>query len=246
MTARVILKAEVDVRFAGRVLIDPASKAPVLYTENLFVKFDDEAKATACRKLIKRYGLSVKRQVDYARNGYFLEAPEGAGLEVFGIANNLLQEELVQYCHPELIRRKRDRAAFPLQWHLRKATVNNTVIDQSANVEAAWALSQGEGVTIAIIDDGVDIDHEEFRSAGKIVAPRDVTRRTNDPRPGNADNHGTAVAGVACANGAFGASGVAPKAGLMPIRLASGLSSQNEADAFVWAAQNGADVISCS
>ena len=32
----------------------------------------------------------------------------------------------------------------------------------------------------------------------------------------------------------------------MPIRLASGLGSQREAEAFKWAADNGADVISCS
>jgi subtilisin family serine protease len=244
--ARAVLKKEADVRFAGRVLVDARSKAPVLYTENIFVKFDDEARASACRQLIRQYGLAVKSCVDYLRNGYFLGAPEGIGLEVFDLAQRLLQEEMVEFCHPELIRRRRDRVAFAGQWHLRKTTIGGRAIDQSANVEAAWALSEGEGVTIAIIDDGVDIDHEEFRSAGKIVAPRDVTRRTNDPRPGNFDNHGTACAGVACANGAFGASGVAPKARLMPIRLASGLGSQHEADAFVWAAQNGADVISCS
>ena len=32
----------------------------------------------------------------------------------------------------------------------------------------------------------------------------------------------------------------------MPIRLRSALGSQSEADAFFWAAQHGADVISCS
>jgi subtilisin family serine protease len=58
--------------------------------------------------------------------------------------------------------------------------------------------------------------------------------------------HGTACAGVACADGNFGASGVAPRARLMPIRLQSELGSQDEADAFEWAARNGADVISCS
>jgi subtilisin family serine protease len=60
------------------------------------------------------------------------------------------------------------------------------------------------------------------------------------------DNHGTACAGVACANGVEGASGVAPLAKLMPIRLADGLGSVREAEAFRWAADNGADVISCS
>ena len=105
----------------------------------------------------------------------------------------------------------------------------------------------GEEIVIAVIDDGVDIDHEEFASNGKIVAPRDATQGSDDPRPKfSGDNHGTACAGVACADGNHGASGVAPKAKLMPIRLRSGLGSQAEADAFVWAADNGADVISCS
>ena len=70
--------------------------------------------------------------------------------------------------------------------------------------------------------------------------------RPKDPRPDDPENHGTACAGVACGNGTNGASGVAPRAKLMPIRLASGLGSQREADAFKWAADNGADVISCS
>ncbi|MBK6996696.1 MAG: S8 family serine peptidase [Lewinellaceae bacterium] len=43
-----------------------------------------------------------------------------------------------------------------------------------------------------------------------------------------------------------GASGTAPEANLMPIRLRSGLGSMSEANAFVWAADHGADVISCS
>jgi hypothetical protein len=47
---------------------------------------------------------------------------------------------------------------------------------------------------------------------------------------------------VACGDGRFGASGVAPKTKLMPIRMVSALGSQAEADAFVWAAQHGADI----
>ena len=44
-------------------------------------------------------------------------------------------------------------------------------------------VTRGEGVVIAIIDDGVDIDHVEFGGAGKVVAPRDATEQSNDPRP---------------------------------------------------------------
>ncbi len=244
--AREILSQESEVQFAGRVLVDPQSRQPVIYTENLFVKFDDDEELMVYQEVLGRYGLTIKRQLEYARNAFFVSAPANTGIAVFDIAERLLNEQSVELCHPELVREVRKRQVFPQQWHLKQTTINGKVINAHANVEAAWKLSNGTGTIIAIIDDGMDLDHEEFRSSGKIVAPRDVTRKTNDPRPGNDNNHGTACAGVACANGNFGASGVAPGAKLMPIRLASALGSQDEADAFIWAAQNGADVISCS
>lgn len=244
---RATLKKEQLIRFAGRTLVEKDSGRPVLYTENFFVKFEDDCSSRKCKSVLKAHGLTVKSTPKYAANAYFVCAPEGTGLKVFGIAAALLEEESVELCHPELIREVRLRTAFPQQWHLKKTTVNGTVVNQHANIEAAWPLSDGQGATIAVIDTGIDIDHDEFRSSGKIVSPRDVTRRTNDPRPrSSSENHGTACAGVACADGLHGASGVAPKARLLPIRLVSGLGSQPEADAFEWAADHGADVISCS
>jgi subtilisin family serine protease len=244
--ARTALKKEPSVHFAGRVLVDPKSQTPVVYTENAFVKFVDDCKAAHAKQLLKKYGFTSRRMLKYARNAYTIAAPDGVGLEIFDLVARLFEEDAVELLHPELVRRAARKGAFANQWHLRKSTINGKVIDQHAGVEAAWSLADGNGVTIAIIDDGVDLDHEEFRSSGKIIAPRDVTLGSDNPRPGFGDRHGTACAGVACADGSFGASGVAPKARLIPIRLASGLGSQAEADAFVHAAQNGADVISCS
>lgn len=248
------LRGSSDVRFAGGVLVDPTTKEPVLYTENLFIKFADTADPDDCAAALREAGLTVKEQASYATNAYFVSAPEGTGQKVFEIAADLLQRKDVEYSHPELIRPRARKGIFPEQWHLRRTTIGGVLVDANANVEAAHEITQGEGVTIAVIDDGVDIDHAEFGGAGKIVAPRDATLRTNDPRPkdpfgtgpDDGENHGTACAGVACANGVNGASGVAPKARLIPIRLSSGLGSQREADAFKWAADNGADVISCS
>ena len=245
--ARTILNEEPELQFAGRVLVDAESHQPVVYTENLFLKFDDHLSSDECEAFLSRYHLRVKRQLDYARNSYFVEAStEQSGLKVFELAEELLNQTEVELCHPELVRENRQRQIFPNQWHLKPATINNQRVDAHVNVEAAWELSQGDNITIAIVDDGVDMTHEEFRGSQKIVAPRDVTRQTNSPTPRFNDNHGTACAGVACANGNFRASGVAPQAKLMPIRLASGLGSMAEADAFTWAAQNGADIISCS
>lgn len=247
--ARSVLKGEGHVRFAGRVLRDPESGTPVVYTENLFVKFKDGVSEADCKELLKSNDLEIKSRPSYAKNAFFVGAPEGTGLDVFRISEELLEDERVDLCHPELIRQARGRQAFPQQWHLKQTTVGGQVVDQHVHAEEAWETSRGEGVVIAVIDDGVDVDHEELAGDGKVVHPRDVTQGTDNPRPKDtnyAENHGTACAGVACAEGAHGASGVAPGARLMPIRLVSNLGSQAEAEAFAWAADNGADVISCS
>src|ERR687889_713897 len=234
-------------RFAGRVLVDEKTREPVLYTENLFVKFIDDENRDDCLEVLREEGLTVKQELPYATNAFFVAAPEGSGQKVFEIANRLLRREGVEYCNPELVRRLAQRDIFPQQWHLKTTTVGGQLISASANVEAAHAISEGADVTIAIIDTGTDIDHDEFSSQGKLVAPQDTSANDDDPRPGGRDeNHGTACAGVACGDGKFGASGVAPRARLMPIRMISQLGSQAEANAFYWAAENGADVISCS
>ena len=234
-------------RFAGRVLVDEQSREPVLYTENLFVKFREGKNRDQRMAVLREAGLTVKRELPYANNAYFAAAPEGTGQRVFDIANELLKREDVEYCHPELVRPLGRRAIFPQQWHLKATTVNNQWVSASANVEAAHTITKGEGVTIAVIDTGIDIDHEDFSRRDKVVAPRDTTANDANPRPSRrAEKHGTACAGVACGDGRFGASGVAPRAKLMPIRMISQLGSQAEADAFYWAAENGADIISCS
>ena len=247
--ARAVLKEEADLEFAGRALVDPATKTPLAYTENIFIKFRDDVAAEQLTALVAglKYGLAVKRRLDFARNAYFLGAPDGTGQNVFAIAEELLQASEVELCHPEIVRERARKAGYPQQWHLASTVIGGQAVEAHANVQAAWALSEGEGVVIAIIDDGVDIDHPEFDVGEKVVAPYDVTEDRPDPRPYYADDrHGTACAGVATAAGVLGAAGVAPKAKLMPIRLASGLGSMDEADAFYWALRNGADVISCS
>lgn len=250
---KLLLRQAPDVRFAGGVLVDQISREPVLYTENLFVKFADDATENHCVAVIQEAGLTIKEKVRYAKNAYFACAPEGSGQVIFDLAEKLLSRDDVVFCHPELIRKRVAKAIDTRQWHLAKTTSGGQVIEAHANVASAHELTTGKGIIIAIIDDGVDIDHVEFGSESKIVAPRDASLEIGDPRPKdlfgtgeNGDNHGTACAGVACANGSGGASGVAPDSQLMPIRLASALGSRNEANAFQWAAEQGADVISCS
>src|SRR5215216_4062455 len=176
--------------FAGRVLVDEKTREPVLYTENLFVKFFDDENRDDCLEVLREAGLTVKQELPYATNAFFVAAPEGLGQGVFDIANELLGRNDVEYCQPELVRRLGERAIFAQQWHLKTTTIAGRWVNASANVEAAHTITEGEDVTIAIIDTGTDIDHDEFASEGKLVAPRDTTSHDADPRPsGRGENH---------------------------------------------------------
>ena len=51
-SARETLKNEEEIRFAGRVLVDEKSNEPIVYTENLFIKFRDDVSADTCERIL--------------------------------------------------------------------------------------------------------------------------------------------------------------------------------------------------
>ena len=111
-----------------------------------------------------------------------------------------------------------------------------------------WDDNTGSSaVTIAIVDTGVDLSHEDL--AGKIVPGYDFVN--NDTVPQDDNGHGTHVAGIAAAitNNNIGVAGVSWGARIMPVKVldSSGSGSiANVAAGIVWAAQNGAEVINIS
>ena len=244
--AKTALKKEPELRFAGKVLVDTGSNTLVLYTENIFIKFHDQIQSNVCENILAENHLKIKQKPDYARNVYFVSAPEDTGLRIFELAESLLGRKEVELCHPELIRKRSLKKIHPRQWHLKTTVISGVTVNANVKADRAHKLSTGRDIIIALIDDGFDIDHPEFNQTGKVVHSRDMSLNSNDPRPrNNYNNHGTACAGVATAAG-IKASGVAPEAILMPVRLSSNLGSMAEAAAFKWAADHGADIISCS
>ncbi|MGC3944718.1 MAG: S8 family serine peptidase [Chryseolinea sp.] len=245
------LNKEDKIRFAGRALEDPKTGRPVIYTGNIVVKFKSGTGAEEAEKILKSKKLAVgskKGDMNFTsllENVYVAKIREGAGAEVlFDTVNDLSSNKNIEYAYPELITKRKFKTVNPLQWHLIPATINGSPVKANIEVEKAWKTTKGKNVVIAIIDDGVDNTHPEFKE--KIVHPYDASLRNSNPNPKyKEDNHGTACAGVACAAGVK-ASGVAPEATLMPIRLSSNLGSIEEVEAFAWAINNGADIISCS
>lgn len=110
----------------------------------------------------------------------------------------------------------------------------------------AWRLTQGQGVRIAVIDSGIDLQHPDLRGT-QLLASFDVEQRTRNTTPKAAnEGHGTLVAGLIFArHNGIGVDGVAPQAGLIDIRLMSGWASATVIGLQA-AAQAGADIINCS
>jgi len=73
---------------------------------------------------LRTAGLSIKQEVTYATNAFFVEAPEGIGRKVFDIAQELIQRDDVEYCHPNLSAPERPRTSFAPQWHLKKTILS--------------------------------------------------------------------------------------------------------------------------
>jgi hypothetical protein len=218
----------------GRGLEDASTGDVVRYTENLFVRFVDRTPEGEARAVLEAAGVRVRRSLGVAGVPAFVASADGRGTDVFAIAAALLDRADVVAAHPELIFPRVARDA-PVGWQLGPAAG----VAAASGVALAWSTTRGAGATIAVVDDGVDLDHSAFAPASRLLSPGDFGGGAAPP------HHGTACAGVA-ASADPRAPGVAPEARLLPVRLGGGLGSFREADAILWAVAEGADVILCA
>lgn len=93
-----------------------------------------------------------------------------------------------------------------LQWYLGKI-----------NIENAWQVSKGAGVTVAVIDSGISTNHPDLKPniTGKFNTCSFATNGAEDN-----DGHGSHVSGIiaAAANNGIGIAGVAPGAKIISIK----------------------------
>ncbi|MEQ1846155.1 MAG: S8 family serine peptidase, partial [Nitrospira sp.] len=197
------------------------------------------------------HNISVLRAIPYITNGFVVRA--GSGEDGIELARVLVESGVATFAEPNLVAYLPHRevsyprnSEFPKQWHLNNTGQLGTPPDVDISAIEAWDITTGSPyVCIAIIDSGVDLNHEAFAVPGKIVAPFDFEDTDNLPMP--IDPHGTRCAGIAVAPLNRGkVVGVAPDCTLMPIRRATVSDHLKMADAFAWAADHGAAVISCS
>ena len=147
------------------------------------------------------------------------------------------------------------------------ATCTNAVAPAAPVADLPWAqaryapqrlavLSGGAGVTVAVVDSGVDNSHPQLR--GRVLAGRDFLDPSGDGRL-DCVGHGTAVASIIAGREVGGVEfrGLAPAARILPVRISeqqiiegreSGrtVTAAQFARGIRWAVDAGADVINLS
>ena len=109
---------------------------------------------------------------------------------------------------------------FSDQWHLQNTAQTSGTSGEDSNVKSLWTSGNcGTGVSVAIVSDGLDIDHEDLQNNVERGKSYNYVNASRDP--GTAGTGlGTAMAGIIAAEpNNKGVRGVAPYAktsGLQP------------------------------
>ncbi|MFD3565512.1 type VII secretion-associated serine protease mycosin [Streptomyces sp. NPDC058686] len=125
--------------------------------------------------------------------------------------------------------------------------------------ESMWGTSTGKGVTVAVIDTGVEPNNPDLK--GRVLDGLDLAPEESGDEHTDYTGHGTGMAGLIAATGAYGGGqgsfGLAPGTKILPIRVPDSSKANNQygaaeqfnkvaAKAIRYAVDNDAKVINIS
>lgn len=146
--------------------------------------------------------------------------------DVLRIASEIDTYSEVEWCNPDMISNLESHEynpLFPMQYYLQSNTPGNFDI----KAVPAWGIITGSNnVTVAVIDDGVDPDHEDL--IGNVLQGYTIGDATGYGKPKNENEynykgHGMACAGIIGAqNNEKGILGVAYGVNILPVNIITG------------------------
>lgn len=228
-------------------------EARVLATDRILVGFKPDT--ANYQVLLDEYNGNVIEKM--SDKEYLVQLPEDA--DPLTIASQLATRDEVDYAEPDFVTIGKRISLKALAPSFVSAN-NDPLIEQQyaikiTEADKAWNLQVGDpSIKIAILDEGVDTQHEDIADA--IVGFYDAVDNDEYQEPNLWDAHGTACAGLAAAihNNKRGIKGIGGGCSLLAIRIAyspfKGADWITESSwirrAIDWSWQNGADVLSNS
>jgi len=214
--------AQPELFAAGRILVEPRAGLA----------------AGEMSKMFKQSGGNQARKLGLS-NIHVLEVPPGSERAMVNKLKNNPHFKFAELDQMVPIAATANDPYLGSEWHINKIAAN-----------LAWDSTQGSGVTIAILDSGIDGAHADL--AANLVAG--YNSYDNNTNTADVCGHGTKVAGSAAAvtNNALGVAGVAGRAKIMPIRIAFVSSGScyayfsTMASGLTWAADHGARIANIS
>ncbi|PKN00501.1 MAG: hypothetical protein CVU78_00905 [Elusimicrobia bacterium HGW-Elusimicrobia-2] len=239
-------------------------QAAFLYAdESVLLKFKEGTPENIQKNLVSRStptAVSLMEEISVWRIRFSAEQ------DALNAVNFFQSFDETEYCYKSQRRRAfaPDDPNYASQWGLNG--------DNGIKMAQAWSIDGSSGsasIIIAVIDSGVDYNHEDLASkiwinAGEIPANGldddkngyiddyngyDWVNNDNDPLDDN--GHGTHVSGIAAAatNNSTGIAGVSINSRIMALKILDSFGSGDEADeaeAILWAVRHGARVINLS
>ena len=181
--------------------------------------------------------------------------------EVLALVANLTKRIDVKWCEPDMLSDyKTDNPLYSWQYYLKNTGQSGGKQGIDINIEPAWESVQGgSDVVVAVIDAGVDNDHEDMQGCvlnGYTAGGYNSAGAPCNPSKDDPKWHGIACAGIIGAlNNNVGIRGIASCVKILPVNIfphyvaepegSSSVSNSEIASAIDWV-YNKADVLSCS
>ncbi|MGH9132763.1 MAG: S8 family serine peptidase [Ilumatobacteraceae bacterium] len=242
--------------------------------KEIVIRFTAASTDAQRRKLLKAHRLTIQRPNPFIADQVVVKGAS-VGLDLLDPANALAAADEVVFAVPNFVTQYRRVAPVRIataQWQLdNRATLQGQLAGEDVNARDAWKLTRGRpSVLVAVIDDGVDIDHPNLKARiwrnpdrndpdrhGRDFFIPDDNPDHFDPRPKRFqfpfdetavnDIHGTPCAGVVAAAGRA-AWGIAPRCRILPVKVFHAdemAADERVADSIRYAASRAA-VLSCS
>ena len=149
---------------------------------------------------------------DFGPGTYYIRVTTPSGVDSHPVPYTIHAQEdtgyteFIENCENAARPSQIDDPLYPCQWHL------NNVLGEDINVEPVWSEGlKGEGINIAVVDDGMDWNHEDLVDNVNQSLNHDYTDSNDVHHP--FEHHGTNVAGIIAArDNGIGVRGVAPRA----------------------------------